>query len=340
VFKDDLYAVVLLMVLVTTVVTPPLLRWRIQRNDISADNEPVLNVTDEPVGGWIRVINNEVQLHGVPPAELILPLALESAIHAGNAQPNAALLDWMHAQRNMPLSWNEHSTELLLDLLARGNGRSWRFLDVTNVLDRALPEVAHALHARRGDATELDPTHLAQTPVVEALRKSTSRLAPSDASLILAAFISDFSDAGDATPVLDRLTLDDSVRNETRALLSASALLHAACTTEPYEPNNRVLAQLAGFLETPLMVERCRMLTEARGNLQDWQFSVLIDITTSVQGLLAHPELIEGAENSLVEVRRRDAIALTTDPLVIERLRHAAAVYLLAHEPEVLVRHA
>ena len=340
VFKDDLYAVVLLMVLVTTVVTPPLLLWRIQRNDVSADNEPSLDVTEEPVGGWIRLINNEVQLHGVPPAELILPLALESAIHAAQAQPNAALLDWMHAQRNTPLTWNTHSTELLLDLLSRGNGRSWRFLDVTNVLDRALPEGAHALHARRGVATELDPTHLAQTPVLEALRKSTSRVTTSEASLILAAFISDFSDAGDATPLLDRLTIDNAVREETRSLLSASALLHAACTTEPYEPNNRVLAQLAGFLETPLMVERCRMLTEARGNLQDWQFSVLIDITTSVQGLLAHPELIEGAENSLVEVRRRDAIALTTDPLVIERLRHAAAVYLLAHEPEVLVRHA
>ena len=340
VFDDELYAVVLLMVLVTTIVTPPLLRWRIQQNDTAGANEPAPEVTDEPVGGWIRLIDDEVQLHGVPPKELILPVALQSAIHAAHAQPTSALLDWMHANRATPLEWTEHSTELLIELLMRGNARSWRFLDVTNVMERALPEIAHALHARRGDATELDPTHLAQTPVVESLRNSTHRIALSDPSLILAAFITDFSDAGDPAPLLDRLALSPSVRDQTRSLLSASALLRATSSIEPYEPNTRILSQLAAFLETPLMVEQCRMLTEASGDLQDWQFSVLMEITTSVQRLLAHPELIEGAENSLVEVRRRDAIALTSDPLVIERLRHAAAVYLLAHEPDVLVRHA
>ncbi len=339
VFKDDLYAVVLLMVLVTTVITPPLLRWRISKNDAAAaTTEPA--TTDEPVGGWIRAIDGEVQLHGVPPTDLVLPLALEASLHAAHSQPNTALLDWMHATRATPLTWDSRATDLLLELLMRGNARSWRFLDVTNVLERALPEIARALRSRRGDASELDPTHLAQTPVLEALKKLSNRLSPADESLLLAAFISDFSDGSDASTLLDRLALDDATREETRSLMSASSLLHVACTTEPYEPDNRVLAQLAGFLATPVMVERCRLLTEARGDLQDWQFSVLVDITTNVQTLLAHPELIEGSENSLVEVRRRDAIALTTDPLVIERLRNAAPVYLLAHEPEVLVRHA
>lgn len=340
VFKDDLYAVVLLMVLVTTVVTPPLLRWRITRNDIAASPGDTPTETDEPAGGWIRVINGEVQLHGTPPTSLVLPLALEASLHAAHSQPNAALLNWMHSTRNTPLTWDLHATDLLIDILMRGNARSWRFLDVTNVLDRALPEVAQALRARRGDASELDPTHHAQTPVLEALKKLSSRLSPTDAPLLLAAFVADFSDDADASTLLDNLALDDTTREETFALMSASSLLHATCTTEPYEPDNRVLAQLAGFLATPVMVERCRLLTEAKGNLQDWQFSVLVDITTNVQSLLAHPELIEGSENSLVEVRRRDAIALTADPLVIERLRHAAPVYLLAHEPEVLVRHA
>ena len=340
VFNDDLYAVVLLVVLVTTVITPPLLRWRIASNDAAAVVESADSDTDEPVGGWIRLINGEVQLHGHPPTSLVLPLALEASLHAAHAQPDSALLDWMHAQRNTPLSWDTHSTELFLELLMRGNARSWRFLEVTSVLQRALPEIENAIHARRGDASELDPTHLAQTPILESLRKSTSRLTPSDASLLLAALIADFSDSHDVAGILDRLSLDISVRNDALALLSASSLLYTACTTEPYEPNNRVLAQLAGFLATPLMVERCRLLTEAKGDLQDWQFSVLIDITTNVQGLLAHPELIEGSEDSLVEVRRRDAIALTDNELVIERLRHGAAVYLLAHEPEILVRHA
>jgi Kef-type K+ transport system membrane component KefB/predicted amino acid-binding ACT domain protein len=340
VFQEDLYAVVLLVVLLTTVVAPPLLKWRLTSNDtVSAEPEDE-NVTEEPVGGWVRVINDEVQLHGVPPSRLVLPLALQSSLHAATAQPNDALLDWMHTHRNTTLQWDEETSQLFLDVLMRGNARSWRFLDATSVITRALPEVATAIRARRGDASELDPTHLAQMPTVEALRTKVGRATLADSSLLLAAFIYDFSTDRSVVSLVDRLSLPPSVRHETRSLLSASALMYATCTTEPYETNTRVLAQLADFLGSPLMVERCRLLTEARGDLEDWQFSTLIEIVTGVQELLAHPELIEGLENSLEAVRRRDATALTSNPLVIDRIEHAAAVYILAHEADVLVRHA
>ena len=88
------------------------------------------------------------------------------------------------------------------------------------------------------------------------------------------------------------------------------------------------------------MVEQCRMLTEARGNLEDWQYPKLLDITTRVQELLAHPELIEGIEGSIESVRRSKATSLASDPQVLDRLRNAAPAYILAHEPETLVRHA
>ena len=340
VFQEDLYAVVLLVVLLTTVVAPPLLKWRLTSNDSASAEPEDENVTEEPVGGWVRVINDEVQLHGVPPSRLVLPLALQSSLHAATAQPNDALLDWMHTHRNSTLQWDEETSQMFLDVLMRGNARSWRFLDVTSVITRALPEVSTAIRARRGDASELDPTHLAQMPTVEALRTKVGRATLADSSLLLAAFIYDFSTDRSVVSLVDRLSLPPSVRHETRSLLSASALMYATCTTEPYETNTRVLAQLADFLGSPLMVERCRLLTEARGDLEDWQFSTLIEIVTGVQELLAHPELIEGLENSLEAVRRRDAIALTTNPLVIDRIEHAAAVYILAHEAEVLVRHA
>ena len=340
VFQEDLYAVVLLVVLLTTVVAPPLLKWRLTSNDTASAEPEDENVTEEPVGGWVRVINDEVQLHGVPPSRLVLPLALQSSLHAATAQPNDALLDWMHTHRNITLQWDEETSQMFLDVLMRGNARSWRFLDVTSVITRALPEVATAIRARRGDASELDPTHLAQMPTVEALRTKVGRATLADSSLLLAAFIYDFSTDRSVVSLVDRLSLPPSVRHETRSLLSASALMYATCTTEPYETNTRVLAQLADFLGSPLMVERCRLLTEARGDLEDWQFSTLIEIVTGVQELLAHPELIEGLENSLEAVRRRDAIALTSNPLVIDRIEHAAAVYILAHEADVLVRHA
>ena len=340
VFHEDLYAVVLLMVLVTTVISPPLLRWRIQKGAVTAANDGPTPDDVEPIGGWIRLIDGEVQLHGLPPTTQVLTLALEAAQHAAHAQPNDVLLDWMHNTRLAPLMWTEQSTDEFVELLMRGNARSWRFLEMTNVLDRALPELAETLTHRHGDTTELDPTHLAQTPVLEAMRRVGSRVTVAEKPLLLAALISDFSDGNDVSGILDRLVIDAAIKEQTRSLLSAAALLYATATVEPYEPNNRTLTQLAAFLGTPLMVEQCRLLTEARGNLQDWQFSVLMEITTSVQSLLAHPELIEGTEESIVEVRRRDAIALTTDTAVIERIRNASAAYVLAHEPDVLVRHA
>jgi predicted amino acid-binding ACT domain protein len=340
VFDEELYAVVLLMVLLTTIITPPLLRWRIESGGSALDDAEVLVVTEEPVGGWIRLIDNEVQLHGTPPASMTLTLTLEAALHATQAQPNDALLDWAHNNRNELLTWNAETTQQLLDVLVRGNSRSWRFLEITSVIDRALPEISKALRSRRGETIELDPTHMVQMPIVEALRKKFARATIDDCSLLLAGLIIDFSDNGDISSVIDRLALPDTVRAEVRSLVLASSLLLSTCTTDPYEPNQRVLAQLADFLGSPLMVEKCRMLTEARGGMQDFEYSILIDITTSVQGLLAHPELIEGIENSLESVRRRDAIALTEDPMVIERIQHAAAVYVLAHEPDTIVRHA
>ena len=340
VFNDELYAVVLLMVLVTTLISPPLLRWRIQSGAMNASTDSELPTTEEPVGGWIRVIGEEVQLHGVPSSHLVLPLALEAAVHAAQAQPDTALSDWLHAQRTTPLEWTNESTEQFVSLLARGNGRSWRFLEVNNILERALPEVDRAIRERRGDTTELNPTLWTQTPVIEALRKKTTQMTPSDQSLLLAAFVVDFSEMRDASSSLDRLVLEKSVVEEARALLSASALLQKASTTEPYEPDARLLAQLAVLLGSPSMVERCRLLTEARGNLQEWQYTVLLEITTSCQALLAHPELLDGAEDSLVAIRRREALALTSDAQIAERISSASPVYLLAHEPEVLLRHA
>lgn len=339
VFHEDLYAVVLLVVLLTTVVTPPLLRWRIQS---VADPETTdeATVTEEPAGGWLSVTDDLVRLNGAPPSAMTLPLALRAAELVADAQPSDGLLDWMHSHRNVALEWSDESTQGLLDVLIKGNPRSWRFLDVTNTIDRALPEIASAIRARRGDATELDPTHLVQMPTVEALRKRFAKVTVEDASLILAAFVIDFSDDGSVLPVIDRLALPGAVSGAVKALTEASNLLLACCTADPFEPNNRVLAQLAAFLGSPLMVEQCRMLTEARGLWEERHFSALLDVTTSVQGLLAHPELIEGLEGSLEAVRRREAIELVDDPTVKERIQHAAAVYILAHEPQVLARHA
>jgi len=269
--------------------------------------------------------------------ERILSLALEAAEHA---QPDTAVLDFLRAQTAAPLKWTRESTDQFLTLLSCGNSHAWKFLEVHNILERALPEIAVVLSERRSDVTELDPARHIHTPVVEALHKKTAQMTPADQSLLLAAFITDFSDTHDVSPVLGRLVLDSPIAEEARALVSASVLLHKASTTEPYEPDSRLLAQLVVLLGSPSMVERCRLLTEARGNLQDWQYAILLEITTNCQALLAHPELLEGVEDSLLAVRRREALALTDNAFIADRLNTASPVYVLAHDAEVLVRHA
>jgi len=340
VFDDELYAVVLLVVLLTTVVTPPLLRWRIERTQDTATEKDVAPVTDEPTGGWLVLNHDEVELQGTPPSSLVLSLGLQTSLLASNAQPNDALLEWMHTNRTVELTWDLATSQLLFEVLVRGNARSWRFLEVTNIVGRAMPEIDKAIRARRSDASELDPTHLMQMATVETLREQVGTNSFSDSAILFAAFVLDFSDDSPAIGIVNRLVFPENVAEQIRALVAASALLHTAASSETIENSSRNMAQLADFLGSPLMVEQCRMLTEARGNLEDWQYPLLLDITTGVQELLAHPELIEGIEGSVESVRRSEAMALTSDPQVLDRLRHAAAVHILAHEPETLLRHA
>lgn len=341
VFNDDLYAVVLLVVLVTTVIAPPLLRLRLARSEPASPTPDDSASTPEPPGGWIQLDGDTAVLRGNPPSRLALRISLEAAQRAATHTPDTALLDWLHEHRAVPLSWDAASTQQFLDLLVRGNARSWRLLEITGVLERALPSMAEAVDRRRGDSTELDPTHLTRLATVEAVRQRVQNPAVEDCSLLLAAFMTDLAGDGiDATPALAALTVPATVRAETLALLSASTLLAAAVTAEPYEHNPRVMAQLAEYLGSPVTVERCRLLTEARTGFADWQYPLLLEITTGVQELLAHPELLEGVENSLEAVRRRDAVALTGNPFAQDRIRHASASYVIAHDPATIARHA
>lgn len=339
VFDDELYAVVLLVVLVTTVATPPVLRWRIN-SKLAASREAEPVDTTEPPGGWVSASRDTVSLQGNPPASLALKIALESALRSAQGRPDDTLQNWLHVHREAPLTWDDDTTSLLGEILLRGNARSWRLLEVTGVIERSMPEIYRAIDARRSDATELDPTHHASMPVVEALRTRLGRVRATESALLWAAFVADFSEDIPATAVLDRLALDQQVRDRARLLITASNVLHRAASGEPYGNNPRAIAQLADFLGTPEMVEFCRLLTEARGNLEDWQYPALLEITTRTQELLAHPELLDGSGETLDAVRRREAMSTTDDPYVRDRIRSAGNTYVLAHSSDTLVRHA
>jgi UTP:GlnB (protein PII) uridylyltransferase len=52
------------------------------------------------------------------------------------------------------------------------------------------------------------------------------------------------------------------------------------------------------------------------------------------------PELLSGENDSLADLRRRQASALTNDEALLDRIVHAPTTYVLAHEPAELLEHA
>ena len=69
-----------------------------------------------------------------------------------------------------PLRWDAAATDELFRVLGEGNVRSWRFLETTGVLERALPELAQAMQRRRADPFELDPGHALRWSLLDRLR--------------------------------------------------------------------------------------------------------------------------------------------------------------------------
>ncbi len=147
----NLYAALLLVVLVTTLMTPPLLRWRLNQMRSGHRARPESHAA-KPEGGWLEVDDGVVDLVADPPAQLALDLSLDAArAIAQGARPGSKLLDWIGEWSDTPLRWNADATKQLFAVLVDGDARAWRFLETTGVLERTLPELAEAVDRRRSD---------------------------------------------------------------------------------------------------------------------------------------------------------------------------------------------
>ena len=333
VFGDDLYAVVLLVVLVTTLIAPPLLRVRLGRSRpdssdaaTTAPSSAATSPSASPGG-----------------SDDALAALLRAACDCATAVPGPTVMSWVDANRESPLVWTREASLALIELVRVGNHRSWRFVEVAGIAERAMPELAALLDGRHSETTELDPTRTAAFPIVETIR---TRLPgggeiTANHSLLLAALVADMAaEDADGEALLSRLALDPSTIDEARSLVNASTLLRVTVCSEPLQISERTLAQLADYLGSPINVEKCRLLTEARTDLKDWQYSALLDVTVRVQQLLAHPELLDGRRGSVEEVRRGAALDLVGhDGLRAARVRTAPSSYVLAHEPDTITRH-
>jgi Kef-type K+ transport system membrane component KefB len=174
VLNEDLYGAVLIMVLVTTVITPPLITRRLKKNTIgdlapASDSDISTPSAVEPRGGWLQVHDSSIILNGVPAPQQTVTLALRAAELATTAEPSHELIRWFGESSQIPLIWTAADSEQLLDLLRDGSPKSWRFLETTGVLERCLPEVATTISQRRSDPDSFDPFHPLRLPTVDRL---------------------------------------------------------------------------------------------------------------------------------------------------------------------------
>ena len=355
ILDEDQYAALLLVVLATTLIAPPLLRWRLQQ--LRAGRAERRHPSTAPPGGrWLVRRDGVVDLAGSPPEGLALSLALEAAqtISRGGVQPGRELLDYLGDLDDTPMRWDRDASRRLFEVLRTGDARTWRFLETTGVLERALPELAEAVRRRRDDPFLIDPSHVLRFSLVDTIRDlvGTDERAAAEYArlqhpewLLLAALILDTA-GEDAEPVdlarrlAGRLDLGAAAEQEIALLVGDSSLLRAAAQRVDGFDEERVFA-LATHLDRPERARALYLLTLAVGGLEPWDRSRLDELHDLVLDALEQPDLTGLDARNLVERRRAEAVRLAGgDQAVGDRIEHAPRTYLLAQDASDVARQA
>jgi predicted amino acid-binding ACT domain protein len=297
--------------------------------------------TSQPDSGWISVEHGVIGFNGTPPVTETIPLAFQVAARTSHARPSTELLDWFGAHRDDSLTWTNNDTASLVRLLRTDEPEGWRFLEVTGLLERALPQIAEAMDRRRAEVTDLDPLGALRFHIAERLDDLAVETGyPSD-DLILAAMAADVCrDAAEphacSVALLDRLV--PTANAHRIAGIVDDARLLCASSSNPSGFDQREVLQLATHLADPARARDAYQLALALRPLPTWHREALDQTHALIQQLLDHPELTSGEALNLAAARRLGAQRLVTEKAAIERLRFAPMSYVLSHSPEELAR--
>lgn len=352
VLGDDLYAALLLVVLVTTLVTPPLLKFRYnqlrkvtRRTVTPADTEP-------PDGGWLAVQEGEIALVATPPDEQGTLVGLRAAVLAGRSHPSDGLLEWLVGLPDDAVRWEPEDYDALLDLVERGNARSWRFLLSTGVLDRGLPELAAAMRDRESEPFAIDALAPYRMPSLEALRALDAddpvavecrRLVDLD-SVLVALLIIEATESSSrrervAEATLRRLDLDAVSRARVAALVEDRGALLWAAALRPGGLGEAAVLPLASHLDTPERAREHYVISVLRHlDRERWEKERLRELHDLIQGVLAEPGLGGADARSLVRQRREEALSVAGDSGLAARIDDAPASYVLRQDAASLAR--
>ena len=339
VLNDDLYAALLVVVLGSTLVTPPVLRWRI--GAVQRSQRPALDATPVPEGGWLVVSDGVVVLRGTPPAELALVLAMEAAVLVADARPGPRLLQWflnLAPGDRESVEWTPAARAEFVAVLKYGNERSWRFLEAVGLLEVVLPELAVRLDERRADASELDPAGIFTWATLEGVRHLVDGRA-SDA-LVLSALVLDAvgPEAGGsadavnaAVAIAERIGFDAVARDDVALLVGERGTLRAAADRRDALAEYSVV-QLATHLGTAERADDLYALELADTDLEGWERDRLAELHHRLTLVLAQPDVAES--------RRGDAEMIASTPAAKARVRAASRPWLLTQPSGAIARQA
>jgi len=351
VFGSDVYAALLLVVLATTLVCPPLLRWRLVRLRARAAPGSARTPDDRPAGGWLANGDGRLDLAANPPTDEILPVAFDAAVIAEHARPGPRLLDWLTKLPEDELAWDGRARDAFFRLLEQGGPRSWRFLHVTGILQRALPELDEAITRRSADPFEPDPLGPVRWP---RLARAHERLASRNGTLpavarpelvVLAAVVLDATDGDDgrddpaalARSLVTRLGLSEDVSAEVAALITDEDLLLGMARRGGFEEES--VLQLAAHLGSAERLAGLALLTAASHDLEPIDVLAVEQLVELTAQVLSRSDLVGSGAEGAVSERRNAAMGLIEDPAVRERINRAPRSYVLRSSVLDLVRH-
>jgi Kef-type K+ transport system membrane component KefB len=347
VFDQDVYGALIIVVLATTVVTPPVLRWRLLAMRAKRGRKLV-----PAAGGSSEALvsvdtHGRVTIAGEPLPSQALAVVLAAARLCEQHQPSDELLEWLDAFPAGPRTWDEHARAELWRLLQDGGPRSWRLLTASGVLQRALPEIDDALAHRLRNGFDLDPLAGLRFGRLVGVRDALPRAGgpASPDALLLAAFVLDVCEDAPAEPIVvarrtvQRLDLGTPVELAVAGLVADAGLLAAAARRVDGLSEESVM-QLAVHLGSPEQARALYVLTAVTFVGEEWIRERIDTLHDLVQQVLSRPELVGRAASNEIERRKADACGSTSDAEVRERVLAAPREYVLSQTPEDLVRHA
>jgi Kef-type K+ transport system membrane component KefB len=333
ILDNELYAAVLLMVLVTTLVTPPALSWRVSRvRKANAESDDSLSVDDD----------------------LLLHWALRAAIDAAHTVPSPELLDRLASHDESSLSWGATERALFDELLLFGTARSWRLLDSTRILDRALPEVAPFLERRRRDSSILDPAAVHRFETLDRVRSAA--LDPESDPNIRAAYLSlehprrvvlaswfidligsDEDAFRTCRAAVERVSGDASDVEAIGFLIDEQELLRATAIRPGGLSEENVL-RVAVHLREHERASALSVISFAINALEPWERALVEEFSEQVSAALDSP-LVSGSAATLIDRKRAEAILLLRPGTpAIDRVAIAPLSYVLGESPAAIAQ--